>query len=262
MIVPNIDPIAISLGSIHIHWYGIAYVLGICCCWYYARNISHHFSITKKDIDDSITYWIMGIIIGGRLGYVLFYDIHMLLESPIDVLKTWQGGMSFHGGFIGSVIACIVYCRHKKINPYVFGDVIAIVSPLGLIFGRIANFINGEHCGRVTESSIGMIFPHVDNFKRHPSQLYEAFGEGLVLTLLFGLIYKLTPPKKQGFFIFLFLTLYGTIRFYLENFRTPDGIFKIMSIDITIGQILSLPMIIIGMIGLYFSPNTKHNEYE
>ena len=245
-----IDPVAIDLGLISVHWYGIAYLVGISLAWGYARRIAHVFDLSKKEVDDFVTWVVIGIILGGRLGYVLFYDPIHFLENPIEILQTRQGGMSFHGGFLGVVVATIFYCRKMKIPLMRFGDMLAVVSPVGLFLGRVANFINAEHYGRVTDVAWAMIFPRSDGLPRHPSQLYEAIGEGLLIGLLTWLLLgKLakTPGRLSG----LFVLSYGVIRFLLEFYRHPDGFISLGGVSMTLGQALCLPMIVVGCVFIF-----------
>jgi len=242
----NVDPVAIDFGVISVHWYGIAYLAGISLAWLYARQIAHTFNFSQKEIDDFITWVVAGIIIGGRLGYVLFYDPIHFIEHPVDILKTRQGGMAFHGGLLGVISATILYCHKMKMPLMRFGDLLAVVSPIGLFLGRIANFINAEHYGRPTDVAWAMIFPHSDGQPRHPSQLYEAIGEGVVIGLLtwfFRGRFAKTPGKLSG----LFMLSYGIIRFWVEQYRHPDGFISLGFITLTLGQALCLPMMVIGL---------------
>ena len=243
---PMIDPVALDLGLISIHWYGIAYLAGISLAWFYARRIVHLFDLKQKDFDDFITWAVVGIILGGRLGYVLFYDPAHFLENPLEILKTRQGGMAFHGGLLGVALATILYCRKMKIPLMRFGDLLAVVSPIGLFLGRVANFINAEHYGRPTDVFWAVIFPHSDGLPRHPSQLYEAIGEGLVIGLLAWLLigrFAKTPGRLSG----LFMVSYGVIRFGAEYFRHPDGFLSLGFMTLTLGQALCIPMMAIGL---------------
>lgn len=265
---PVIDPVALDLGIISIYWYGIAYLAGIVLAWSYARRIGHLFNLSYKQIDDFITWEVMGIILGGRLGYVLFYDPMHFLAHPIEILNTRQGGMAFHGGFLGVVIATILYCRKMKVPLMTFGDMLAVVAPVGLFLGRVANFINSEHYGRPTDVSWAMIFPRSEGLPRHPSQLYEAIGEGLLVGLItWGYMKWLTrdgagqsslggakgtviasallssPGRLSGAFVLS----YGIIRFWLEFYRHPDAFIFLGALSLTLGQALCLPMILMGL---------------
>lgn len=244
---PMINPVALDLGLISIHWYGIAYLAGISLAWFYARRIVHLFDLKHKDFDDFITWAVVGIILGGRLGYVLFYDPVHFLQNPIEILKTRQGGMAFHGGLLGVVTTTILYCRKMCIPLMHFGDLLAVVSPIGLFLGRLANFINAEHYGRPTNVAWAMIFPKSDGLPRHPSQLYEAVGEGLLIGFLTWLLLKRfakIPGRLSG----LFMLSYGVIRFFVEYFRDPsDGFVSLGFMTLTLGQALCVPMIVVGV---------------
>jgi phosphatidylglycerol:prolipoprotein diacylglycerol transferase len=216
-----------------------------------ARQIAPTFGLKPIAIDDFITYAVAGIIVGGRLGYILFYDLAHHLEHPLQILQTWKGGMSFHGGFIGVVVAGVLHCRRQPISIPSFADTLAIVSPLGLFLGRIANFINAEHYGRPTDSAWGMIFPNSDGLPRHPSQLYEAALEGIVLWCVMLFVYRrfgsTIASKRPGFFIGLFIAGYGIARYAVEFMREPDALYTILTVTISIGQLLSIPMILAGI---------------
>lgn len=254
---PMINPVALDLGVVSVYWYGIAYLVGILLAWGYARCIGKYFNLTFQQIDDFITWEVIGIIIGGRLGYVLFYDpVHFFL-NPIEILNTRQGGMSFHGGFLGVVIATIFYCRKMKIPLMTFGDMLAVVAPVGLFLGRIANFINSEHYGRPTDVPWAFIFPKSDGVPRHPSQLYEAIGEGLFIGLVTWLYMHWLIRKSQnnslkcigiqGKLSGAFVLSYGVIRFVLEFYRHPDGFISLGMFQLTLGQALCLPMVLMGV---------------
>lgn len=255
---PNIDPVAIYLGPINIYWYSIAYIIGILFGFFYINflNKKYKLNLPKNFTDDLLTYIVLGIIIGGRLGYVIFYDLTNYLADPIKILKTWTGGMSFHGAVIGLAIAVYLASRKLKVNILLIGDLIAISVPFGIFLGRIANFINGELYGRVSNVAWAMIFPGTDGTARHPSQLYEALFEGLVLLITLNIIVIITKFKyHKGLYLGLFLLFYGIIRSILENFREPtDNIGYILNY-LTMGQLLSFPLIIIGCYLLFRKSN-------
>ncbi|XVN41504.1 MAG: prolipoprotein diacylglyceryl transferase [Rickettsia endosymbiont of Argas persicus] len=249
MTFPNIDPIIFSIGSLAVSWYSLSYVAGILLGWFYANKIIENFStqITKKNLEEFTTYAIIGIIIGGRLGFVLLYNPYKYFSNPIEILKTYEGGMSFHGGAVGVIIAAYIFCKQNKLIFLSLTDVIAPVVPIGLFFGRIANFINGELYGRITDSSFGMIFPNSDLNPRHPSQLYEAFFEGLILfCILAYTTFKGKALSKQGLNSSLFLIFYSIFRIIIEMFREPDVQIGFILDSLTMGQILSLPLLTVG----------------
>ena len=258
---PNINPIALDLGIVQIRWYAISYIVGILLSWALILKIIKlkSINIDNEVISELISNSMIGIIIGGRLGYVIFYNPEYFLDNLIEIFKLWNGGMSFHGGFIGVMIAVIYTSKISKIPIMKLADLIAIVSPIGIFFGRLANFINGELYGRVTNHSFGMIFPGGGNLPRHPSQLYEAFFEGLFLFAIMLLFVKLTNILNiKGFITALFISCYGFFRFCIEFLREPDIHIGLLYFNFSMGQLLSLPMIIIG---LYFMiVTTKKNN--
>ena len=246
---PNINPIAIDLGIIQIRWYAFSYIAGILLSWALILKIIKFKSINidKKVISELISNSMIGIIIGGRLGYVIFYNPEYFLNNLTEIFKLWNGGMSFHGGFIGVIMAVIYTSKVSKTPIMLLADLIAVVSPIGIFFGRLANFINGELYGRVTNHTFGMIFPNGGNLPRHPSQLYEAFFEGFTLFIIMLLFIKFTNVlNKRGFITALFISLYGSFRFCIEFFREPDMHIGLLYFNFSMGQLLSLPMIIIG----------------
>lgn len=254
---PNIHPVIVSIGPISIYWYSLAYVFGIMFGWWRASALSLKFNlgISKKQLEDFITYAIIGIIMGGRLGYVLLYDPVKYLSDPLEIFKTYEGGMSFHGGFIGLIVAGVIYCRKYRIEFLRFMDLMTMVAPVGIFFGRIANFINAELYGRVTDVAWAVVFPGSDGAPRHPSQLYEALLEGLVLFFIMHLSQKalLIKGRASGiFFIF-----YALFRIFVECFREPDVQLGFLFGGCTMGQLLCLPMVIFGILLLY--KNDKKN---
>ncbi|GJM06691.1 MAG: prolipoprotein diacylglyceryl transferase [marine bacterium B5-7] len=246
---PTIDPIAFHLGPIAVHWYGIMYLLGFGLAWVLAL---HRAKLTpdqwqKKTVEDLIFYCAVGVIIGGRVGYMLFYDTHILLSKPWMLFEVWQGGMSFHGGLLGVTIALICFARRQGMSFLSVADFVVPLVPIGLCLGRVGNFINGELWGRVSSAPWAMMFPTGGPFPRHPSQLYECFFEGVVLFTVLWLYSRQARPK--GAVSAWFLILYGVFRFSLEFFRQPDPQLGFVFCHwMTMGQLLSLPMIIAGII--------------
>ena len=248
---PNIDPVAIHLGSFGIRWYSLAYMAGILLGWWVIarENVRRPLAnLNKAALDDMVVWAVLGIVLGGRLGYVFFYKPEHYLHNPVEILHVWEGGMSFHGGLIGTIIAFYLFCRKYKIRFLALMDLISCATPIGLFFGRIANFINGELFGRVTDAHIGMVFPSGGALPRHPSQLYEAALEGLLLFIIMMLLLKKTNARdKVGFLSGIFFILYGLARIVCEYFREPDSFLGFLYAGTTMGQLLSLPMIIIGL---------------
>ena len=248
MFINNFDPVAFSIFSFEIRWYSLAYIFGILIGWYLSKKYFIENEKVKETFDDYITYVILGIIIGGRLGYVIFYDLSYFLDNPIEILQIWNGGMSFHGGLLGVILSSIIFAKSKKIEVFEYLDVIAIVTPIGLFFGRIANFINSELYGKSTEVFWSVKFLKVDNINRHPSQLYEAFLEGIILFII--LIYFKSNKKNtsHGFLSGSFLIFYSIFRFVSEFFRVPDPQIGYLVLNLTLGQLISFVFLLFGLI--------------
>lgn len=247
---PSIDPILFELGPIVIRWYALAYISGLLLGMWYMRKlaISEPQVIKDRDIDDFLVWATLGVILGGRLGYVMFYKPDFYLSNPLAILQVWQGGMSFHGGFLGVVAATILFARRRAIDLLAFGDLIACAAPIGLFFGRIANFINGELFGRATDMPWAMIFPRGGPVERHPSQLYEAALEGLALFFLLNFFYRREAlRRRRGFLIGVFLVGYSAARGFVEFFRQPDAFLGFLFGGFTMGQFLSLPILLVGI---------------
>ena len=248
MFINNFDPVAFSVFSFEIRWYSLAYIFGILIGWYLSKKYFIENEKVKETFDDYITYVILGIIIGGRLGYVIFYDLSYFLGNPIEILQIWNGGMSFHGGLLGVILSSIIFAKSKKIEVFEYLDVIAIVTPIGLFFGRIANFVNSELYGKSTEVFWSVKFLKVDNINRHPSQLYEAFLEGIILFII--LIYFKSNKKNisHGFLSGIFLIFYSIFRFVSEFFRVPDPQIGYLVLNLTLGQLISFVFLLFGLI--------------
>lgn len=247
---PHIDPIAFKIGKFAIRWYSLAYIAGILGGWWCAGRMNLRAKFMDKRQYDAVISWIVvGIVLGGRLGYVIFYNAPYFLQHPVEIFYLWQGGMSFHGGMIGTVLAIFIFCRLNKIGFFPVMDVAACVSPIGLGFGRLANFINGELYGRPTppNSPFGMIFPNSDGLPRYPSQLLEASLEGVVLFIIMSaLFWKFNKWKSPAFLSGVFLIFYAIFRIIVECFREPDEQLGYFFNYITMGQMLCVPMILLG----------------
>jgi len=249
MFINNFDPVAIEIFSLEIRWYSLAYIAGIVLGWYYAKKYFVTKNIFSK-FDDYITYVIIGLILGGRFGYILFYNFEYYSNNLIDIFKIWQGGMSFHGGVLGIIITSIIFSKKKNDNVFEYLDVVALMSPIGIFFGRIANFINSELYGSITNVPWAVIFIQVDNLPRHPSQLYEAFLEGLVLFSIL-IYFKIKLQNKPGLISGLFLIFYSIFRFLIEFFRMPDEHLGYIFLNLSMGQVISLIFILSGIILFY-----------
>jgi len=268
MIVHNFDPILIDLGIFQIRWYSIAYIAGIILGWLYAIKIikamaiKHDFTIIKKTVfDDLIIYLVIGIILGGRLGYVIFYNFEYYSQNLFEILKLWEGGMSFHGGLLGVIIATIIFAKNKEIYFFYFTDIICCVAPIGLFLGRIANFINGELFGKISTLPWAVIFPNGDNISRHPSQIYEAILEGIVLFILINFFaLKKHLLLKPGYTSGLFLIFYSITRIIGENFREPDIHIGYFYDYFSMGIILSFITLLAGCFIIFFIKKNEQNN--
>tara|TARA_Y100000817_G_scaffold207799_1_gene162969 strand:+ start:1047 stop:1838 length:792 start_codon:yes stop_codon:yes gene_type:complete len=255
----NFDPVAFYFLIFEIRWYSIAYILGILLGWVYIKKFIIQDSAIKKLFDNYISYLIIGIILGGRLGYVLIYNLKYYLFDPIKIIYIWEGGMSFHGGLAGVIIVSYIFCKTHKLNTFTFLDFISLSAPIGIFFGRLANFLNSELYGRQTDILWSVKFLKIDNLDRHPSQIYEAIFEGLILFIILNFLLKsfIRIPGKISCF---FLIFYSLFRFIIEFTREPDLqiglIFKILSI----GQVISIFTLIVGFILYYFLRNNKNEE--
>jgi phosphatidylglycerol:prolipoprotein diacylglycerol transferase len=254
---PNIDPVIVRLGPVAIHWYGIAYIAGILFVWWYSKRLvsnprlwpAGRSPIKPEDIDDFLLWAAIGVVAGGRIGYILFYDLTRYIEHPEDMLAVWQGGMSFHGGFLGTVLAMILFAWRRKIAVWSLFDVIGAGAPVGLGLVRIANFINGELWGKVTTVPWAIEYPKGAIYGLHPTQLYEAALEGLVLFFVLRFAtHRLMKLACPGFVSGLFVTGYGLARIFVEFYRVPDQqIGYLFGGWLTMGMVLSLPMVLVGV---------------
>jgi phosphatidylglycerol:prolipoprotein diacylglycerol transferase len=266
---PAIDPIAIAIGPIAIRWYALAYIAGLVGGWFYARHLAatpEYWRGLKQpsqtDVDDVIVWVALGVVLGGRIGYVLFYNFASYLQNPSEILAVWRGGMSFHGGFLGSILALLLFARSRRLSGLAMLDLAAVVVPIGLFFGRIANFINGELWGRpAPDLPWGVVFPGAGPLPRHPSQLYEAFAEGVVLFLVLGITVRRFGFRRPGLIGGIFVLGYALARIVCEFFREPDaqlGFLFGTSVDalqggITMGMLLSIPMALVGAVAIWLA---------
>jgi phosphatidylglycerol---prolipoprotein diacylglyceryl transferase len=255
MFINNFDPVAIEIFSLEIRWYSLAYISGILLGWYLVKKIFINYNIKNK-FDDYITYVIIGLILGGRLGYVLFYNFDYYQNNLISIFKIWQGGMSFHGGVIGIIVASILFSKKNNDNVFEYLDIIALVSPIGIFFGRVANFVNSELYGHETSVPWAVQFIRVDNLYRHPSQLYEAALEGVFLFLIMIFFWNKIKLRTPGKLSALFLIFYSFFRYILEYFRVPDDQLGYLIFNLTMGQLISCVFFITG-ISLYYLKNDK-----
>ena len=257
MFINNFDPVAFQIMSFEIRWYSLAYILGIVIGWSLCKKIFIQKTDIGEKFDDFITYLIIGIIIGGRLGYVIFYDVEYYINNFFDIFKIWQGGMSFHGGLLGTIIASILFAKKNYQDPFLYMDQVSLVAPIGIFFGRIANFINSELYGLPTNVSWSVIFVQIDNLSRHPSQLYEAILEGIVLLLILIYFVKKDYLKKPGLISGLFLIFYSIFRFFVEFFRVPDEQLGYLIFNLSMGQIISVIFLMIGIILFYLKNESR-----
>jgi|TARA_B100000945_G_C20369114_1_gene591129 phosphatidylglycerol:prolipoprotein diacylglycerol transferase len=257
MFINNFDPVAFQIFSFEIRWYSLAYIIGILLGWVLSKKIFIKNLEINKKFDDYISYLIIGIIVGGRLGYIVFYNFNYYLNNILDIFKIWEGGMSFHGGLIGVICASIVFAKKNKQDYFLYTDVVALAAPIGIFFGRLANFVNSELYGSPTEVPWAVTFVQVDNLSRHPSQLYEAVLEGIILFLILIYFRKKNYLEKPGLISALFLILYSIFRFIVEFFRVPDEQLGYLILSLSMGQIISLIFIIFGIILFYVKNENK-----
>ena len=259
MFINNFDPVAIQIFSIEIRWYSLAYIIGILLGWILSKRFFISNVELKEKFDDFLTFVILGIIIGGRLGYVILYNPNYYLDNLIDIFKIWEGGMSFHGGLIGVVLASFYFAKKNNQNFFIYLDVISIVAPIGIFFGRIANFINSELYGAETNLPWAVQFIKIDNLYRHPTQLYEALFEGLILFLILIYLRNKGLMKITGLMSGIFLICYSIFRFMIEFLRVPDEQIGYLLLNLTMGQIISC---IFFLIGIYLTIVRYENKKE
>lgn len=261
---PDISPIAFSLGPIDVRWYSLAYLAGFILGWRYALymvGLAPNNRPTKDDIDNFLPFAVLGVILGGRLGYVLFYQPALYAANPLDALRVWEGGMAFHGGALGVIIALFLFSWHQKIQLLRLSDIICATVPIGLFFGRLANFVNGELFGRPSDVPWAMVFPRGGDMPRHPSQIYEALLEGaLLFVILLFLIHNKWAQARPGVVTGAFLALYGAFRFGVENYRQPDAHLGFLSLGLSMGQWLCVPMIIVGSGAILYAINKARTK--
>jgi phosphatidylglycerol---prolipoprotein diacylglyceryl transferase len=266
---PAINPILISIGPFAVRWYALAYIVGIIAGWFYARTIIASEKLwggpapfTVLDFDDFVVWITLGIILGGRTGYVLFYNLPFFMAHPLQVFELWTGGMSFHGGVAGCAVAVVLFALRRHIPMLSLADVSSGVAPIGLFLGRIANFINGELWGRPTDVPWAMVFPRGGPLPRHPSQLYEAALEGVVLFIVLGLLMRLGALKRPGVVTGTFALGYGVARVTCEFFREPDAQLGFLWGGLTMGMLLCIPLMLAGIamlaVALTRAPKTKN----
>tara|TARA_Y100000389_G_scaffold198853_1_gene236122 strand:+ start:156 stop:929 length:774 start_codon:yes stop_codon:yes gene_type:complete len=257
MFINNFDPVAFHILSFEIRWYSLAYIAGIIIGWLLCKRILIKNSDIHNKFDDYVTYLIIGIIIGGRLGYVVFYNFNFYINNILDILKVWEGGMSFHGGLLGIIIASILFAKKNNQDSFLYMDLVSLVAPIGIFFGRLANFINSELYGTPAEVPWSVIFARVDNLSRHPSQLYEAILEGMILFLILMYFRNKDYLTKPGLISGLFLIYYSIFRFFVEFFRVPDEHLGYLILRLSMGQIISLIFLSVGIIIFYLKNENK-----
>ena len=257
MFINNFDPVAFQILSFEIRWYSLAYILGIVIGWTLCKKVFIKNSDISEKFDDYITYLIIGVILGGRIGYIIFYNFSYYLDNIFDIFKIWQGGMSFHGGLLGVIASSYIFAKKNNQNPFLYLDQVSLVAPIGIFFGRLANFINSELYGKTTDVPWSVIFIKVDNLSRHPSQLYEAILEGIILFLILNYFMNKDYLKKPGLISGLFLIYYSLFRFFIEFLRVPDQQIGYLFLNLTMGQIISLVFVSIGITLFYLKNENR-----
>ena len=257
MFINNFDPVAFQIMSFEIRWYSLAYIAGIIIGWLLCKKILIQKSDINEKFDDYITYLVIGMIIGGRLGYIIFYNFSYYINNFFDIFKVWEGGMSFHGGLIGIIVASIIFSKKHNQDSFLYMDLVSLVAPIGIFFGRLANFINSELYGTPTDIPWAVTFIQVDNLSRHPSQLYEAILEGIILFIILMYFKNKDYLKKPGLISGLFLIFYSIFRFFIEFVRVPDEQLGHLIFELSMGQIISLIFFVIGIILFYLKNENK-----
>ena len=257
MFINNFDPVAFQIISFEIRWYSLAYIAGIIIGWMLCKKIFIRKSDVNEKFDDYVTYLVIGIIIGGRLGYIIFYNFNYYINNLFDIFKVWEGGMSFHGGLIGIIVATILFSKRNNQDSFLYMDLVSLVAPIGIFFGRLANFINSELYGTPTDIPWAVTFIQVDNLSRHPSQLYEAILEGVILFIILMYFKNKDYLKKPGLISGLFLIFYSLFRFFIEFVRVPDEQLGYLIFELSMGQIISLISFVIGIILFYLKNENK-----
>ena len=257
MFINNFDPVAFQIMSFEIRWYSLAYIAGIIIGWMLCKKIFIQKSDINEKFDDYVTYLVIGIIIGGRLGYIIFYNFNYYINNFFDIFKVWEGGMSFHGGLIGIIVASIIFSKKHNQDSFLYMDLVSLVAPIGIFFGRLANFINSELYGTPTDIPWAVTFIQVDNLSRHPSQLYEAILEGVILFIILMYFKNKDYLKKPGLISGLFLIFYSLFRFFIEFVRVPDEQLGYLIFELSMGQIISLIFFVIGIILFYLKNENK-----
>mgnify|MGYP000439255932 FL=1 len=254
MFINNFDPVAFHLFSLEIRWYSLSYIFGIIFGWVYCKRYLIKNQNVLKLFDDLISYLIIGIILGGRLGYIIFYNPIYYSKNLSEIFMIWNGGMSFHGGVLGVIVATYLFGKKNKINYFIFLDLIAMAAPIGIFLGRITNFINSELYGRETNLYWSVKFEKIDNLSRHPSQIYEAFFEGIILFLLLNIVFKKYFYKSVGVISSLFIIFYSLFRFFIEFTREPDIQLGFIFLNFTLGQVISVIFFVAGL-SLFYKKN-------
>jgi phosphatidylglycerol---prolipoprotein diacylglyceryl transferase len=265
---PDIDPVLVQIGPLAIRWYALAYIFGILAGWVYGRamirnqrNWGGPAPLALVDFDDFILWVTFGIILGGRSGYVLFYNLPYFIQHPVEMFEVWNGGMSFHGGFLGCVVAVVAFATMRKIPVLSLGDIVCAVAPIGLLFGRLANFINGELWGRVADVPWAMVFPRGGPDPRHPSQLYEAALEGLLLLIVLSIMVRAGALRRPGLVLGAFAANYAVARSFCELFREPDVQLGFLWGGTTMGMLLSIPLFVAGVLLIAFALRRRQPAY-